>query len=73
MSGSHLQELNAGPSPLLRARDAAKYLAISARKLWELTNRGEIPAVRIGRSVRYDPADLRAWIESRKGKGVRDG
>ncbi len=51
---------------LLRANEAADTLAISTRKLWELTNRGEIPCVRIGRLVRYDPADLQAWIERKK-------
>lgn len=53
---------------LLRARDAAAALSISPRALWERTNRGEIPVVRIGVAVRYDPSDLRAWIESHKGK-----
>jgi len=51
---------------LLTARDAAKFLAISPRKLWQLTNCGDIPCVRIGRAVRYDPFDLRRWIDARK-------
>ncbi len=52
--------------PLLRPRDAARALAISPRLLWSLTNRGEIPVVRIGRAVRYDPHDLRRWIDEQK-------
>ena len=51
---------------LLNARDTAKALSISERKLWELTNAGDIPSVRIGRRVLYDPGDLQAWIESKK-------
>jgi excisionase family DNA binding protein len=51
---------------LLSARDAAKALAISPRKLWELSNTREIPSIRIGRSVRYDVRDLREWIDSHK-------
>ena len=51
---------------LLRPAEAAEALAVSPRKLWELTNRGVIPSVRIGRCVRYDPADLRRWINERK-------
>ena len=51
---------------LLTVPEAAKALAISPRTLWSLTQSGAIPCVRIGRSVRYDPADLKAWIESRK-------
>ena len=56
---------NAAPM-LLRANEAARTLALSERKLWELTNRGEIRSVRIGRAVRYDPKDLLAWIETSK-------
>jgi excisionase family DNA binding protein len=51
---------------LVSARDAAKLLAISERTLWSLTAAGEIPVVRIGRSVRYDPRDLQTWIERSK-------
>lgn len=51
---------------LVDAREAAKVLALSPRKLWSLTAGGEVPCVRIGRMVRYDPVDLRAWIEAQK-------
>jgi len=59
------------PAPkLLTARDAAKALAICEKTLWAFTDRGEIPVVRIGRSVRYDPQDLSRWIEFRKRIGA---
>ena len=51
---------------LLTAREAANRLAISERTLFTLTKAGAIPVVRIGRAVRYDPRDLRTWIESTK-------
>lgn len=51
---------------LLKPAEAAKALSISTRKLWSMTAGREIPCVRIGKAVRYDPADLRAWIESQK-------
>ncbi len=51
---------------LLTVRQAAKVLSISERTLWTLTANKEIPPVRFGRSVRYDPADLRAWISRAK-------
>jgi excisionase family DNA binding protein len=52
---------------LLTVRQAAKVLSISERTLWTLTKTGAIPAVRFGgRNVRYDPADLRRWIEHAK-------
>ena len=31
-----------------------------------MTNAGEIPCVRLGRSVRYSMADLQQWIEARR-------
>lgn len=55
------------PQLLINARDAAKALAISERKLWELTNGKAIPCVRIGRRVLYDPCDLQSWIGRQKG------
>ena len=55
------------PRLLVNAREAADLLAISERTLWELTRTGELRAVRIGRAVRYDLADLRGWIDLRKG------
>ena len=51
---------------LLKSTEAARALSISPRLLWTLTKRGEIRAVRTGRVLRYDPADLREWIRRRK-------
>ena len=59
-----------GPGPLLvTAREAARMLSIGERTLWTLTDRGEIPVVRIGRLVRYHIADLHAWINRAKQAG----
>lgn len=63
------------PSPapaalqLLTPREAAKFLAVCEKTLFNLADRGEIPVVRIGRSVRYDPRDLSHFIEKSKGIG----
>ena len=51
---------------LLTARQTARMLSISERSLYSLTKAGDLPVVKIGRSVRYDPVDIRAWIESAK-------
>jgi excisionase family DNA binding protein len=48
----------------LDAKDTASALAMSERKLWELTNRGEIPHVRIGKRILYPVAALDRWLES---------
>ena len=54
---------------LLSARDAARAMSVSERTLFTLTKSGDIPAVRIGRAVRYDPRDLRAFVERAKAPG----
>lgn len=51
----------------MKALDAAKALAISPRKLWGLTQNGEVKCIRIGRSVRYAPEDLMAFIATKRG------
>lgn len=51
---------------LLTAKQAAKLLAISERTLWQLTSDGQLPAIRFGRIVRYDLADLRAFVAARR-------
>lgn len=48
---------------LLTSRETAGYLRISTRTLYTLTASGQLPAIRIGRAVRYRPADLAAYIE----------
>ena len=51
---------------LLTPKEAAKALAVCERTLYGLDKSGELPAVRIGRAVRYDVNDLRAWINQQK-------
>lgn len=55
----------------LRAKDAARLLSISTRALWSLTNRGEVPHVRIGKSVLYPTDALRAWLAQQTKGGAR--
>ena len=52
---------------LIKCRQAAQYLGICERKLWELEKDGRIPSVRIDRAVRFDVADLDAFISRAKG------
>ena len=53
-------------SKLLKIKQAAEYLCISERKLWELSKCGRIQTVRIDRSVRFDLDDLDAFIADAK-------
>jgi len=56
---------DANPTPrlALRPKDATKALGIGPRLLWTMTNRGEIPHVRMGRrAVTYPVDELRRWL-----------
>jgi len=57
------------PPLLMTVKSAAESMAISQRKLWSLTKSGEIPHVRIGRSVRYAVDDLVEWISRQRTGG----
>lgn len=50
--------------PLLTMRQVARGLQISQRKVGLLTRDGHLPAVRIGRAVRYTVADVNRYIAS---------
>lgn len=60
------------PKLLLTAAQAAEALGIGRSKLWSLTAGGEIPHLRIGRSVRYSVDGLREWIEQQAAKSLRN-
>lgn len=49
---------------LIDAKAAAAMLALGARTLWTYTNCRAIPSRKIGRAVRYCPAELRAWVDA---------
>ena len=51
---------------LLTYDHAGKLLGVTGRTVWTLVDRGDLPAVRFGHSVRIDPADLRAFIDRSK-------
>lgn len=53
---------------MLKSRQAAAYLGICERKLWQIEKEGRIPSVRIDRAVRFDINDLDDFI--RRAKGV---
>jgi excisionase family DNA binding protein len=56
---------------LLTARQVAELLGLCERTLFDLTKRGKLPVVRIGRAVRYDPMDVAAFIQASKtGEGA---
>ena len=50
---------------LLSVREAATAMGICEKTLWTLTQKGEIPVVRIGSAVRYSVDGLREWIQKK--------
>jgi len=58
--------VQATATQLLSRREASTYLAISQRKLDQLTASGDLPRIRIGSCVRFEQADLDAFITARK-------
>jgi excisionase family DNA binding protein len=53
---------------LLKVPEAARRLSLSPATVYRLIERGEIPTVRIWRSVRIPVDGLRKWIEERTTK-----
>jgi excisionase family DNA binding protein len=53
------------PALLTRA-EASRFLSLSPRKLDQLAANGELPRVKIGAAVRFDPADLEAFVAAAK-------
>ncbi len=51
---------------LLTARQVAEELAVSQSMVYALAARGEIPAVRIGTALRFEPADVEAFVQASK-------
>lgn len=48
---------------LLLAPEAADLLRVTPNRMYELAKRNLIPAVRLGRQVRFPEAKLLEWIE----------
>ena len=50
---------------LMDERQAAAYLSLSAKTLYNLRCRGELPFVRVGKRVLYSQTALDQWIADR--------
>jgi excisionase family DNA binding protein len=51
------------PCLAMRPREAAKALGVSERTLWEWTDRGVVPHVRLGKAILYPVDCLREWLK----------
>lgn len=60
-------ERNTAPSPtFFTERTLAAYLAVSDRTIRNWIRRGELPSYKLGAARRIDPADVDAFLESRR-------
>lgn len=67
----HEKPTTTQPEILLTSREAAKRLAISERHLYTLTHAGELPCVRVGRSIRYSVETIQQWIRDAESETVK--
>jgi len=51
---------------LLKPAEAAEMLAIGRTRIYEMLACGELPSLRIGRSIRVPVAALEQWVEKRR-------
>lgn len=57
------------PSDILWTRhDCARYLNVHVNTVDNLRKRGELPFLFVGRSVRFDPDEVRTWFERKNAK-----
>lgn len=50
----------------LKVPEVAEVLRIARSRAYELVGNGEIPSVRIGRSVRVSRRELERWLEDQR-------
>jgi excisionase family DNA binding protein len=51
---------------LLKVQDAAKFLAVSTSTLYGWVYLRRIPFVKVGRALRFEPAELQKFIQSNR-------
>ncbi len=51
---------------LLTVREASQLLRINRYLTYRLARNGDLPAIRVGRMVRFRAEDLRDWIEKHR-------
>lgn len=56
---------------LFTVDEAAEYLGYTPAAIRHMVAKDQLPSVRVGRSLRFDIADLDRWIEEHKNGGTR--
>lgn len=59
-------EQTAWGEPLLTANQLAAALGLTRRQVYELVEGSELPAYKIGRSLRFELSAVHSWLERRR-------
>lgn len=54
------------PAVLLTAEQVADLLLLNVRTVRRMAALGDLPCVRIGSRLRFDPSDITRWVSARK-------
>lgn len=60
------------PCLSMRLPEAAKALGISERLLWEWTNKGVVPHIRLGKAILYPVDSLKDWLKKQATNEISD-
>ncbi len=58
---------------ILTVDEVARYLRVHSMTVYRLIQRGELPALRVGRSWRFKKDQLSQWLQEREINAHRDG
>ena len=61
------------PEPMWKVADVARFLSMSPQWVYKQAELGTLPCARFGSSLRFDPAEIRRYLERQKrgGQGAR--
>ena len=59
----HTGASTAPPEPLWTVHECALYLKKTPQAIYSMVSRGQIPYLKIGVAVRFDPRQIQAWIQ----------
>jgi putative molybdopterin biosynthesis protein len=51
---------------LLTVRELAALLGLHEKTIYDWAARGQLPCVRLGNRLRFDPADITRWVSARR-------
>jgi excisionase family DNA binding protein len=64
---------NAMDKGLWDVRAVGEFLSVPSSWVYAAAERGELPAFKVGRYLRFDPGTVRTWLESRRRQPVEGG